>query len=890
MASACQGSTLIVRIEKTMPSIKKSDELVIEENWILGLPRREGLGDEETTLPRTGIALSGGGIRSAIVGIGALQALAALDLLKHFDIVSGVSGGGYAASALQWWWSERRRNEQVGGPAPQDDIFGTGPAEFPYGTCHPNPQKTDVGQETTLQGKVLEFLRWHGSYLTPGDGISVASGIAVVLRTLFLNLVVWVPLLVFAFILINWAGYLTCPFVSGLLPPLGNVIPLMKCVRPTLSLNESGQLIADFLNTAQAVLPHDKGHDQDHYYPAGRDTDFFDLGLPFDYAIYFSYSIVALFLLLAIAMALLSRRSYDAPARPTVWVWVVKLVAAVLFSVIFGLLWVFCWHRGSFPFSTLLVLFSLLFAAIAYLIWTIIEAAAFFDGLQQVAVNAAYIFRRWFEIWAGRMLVPTIALFAFGSVPILPYYLHSHGTIKASAVLTSVTAISGLGSSIYGHYAVVQNIIPGVVGRMVSAAAAGIFIYLLFVLAYFVSVNFLVHLSNLLVLIAIAGFIALSIAMCAFVNINNISLHRFYRDRLMEAFMPDKGSVTSERANYARGADRVVLSDLAIRSDGSPMVPYLILSANAILVNDTTRKFSSRGGDNFMLSSLFVGSEATGWERTEAYERIHGPLTLASAAATSGAAVSARAAYVGEGFTRGHLVSVVMTLLNMRLGMWVANPDRSRKKVPGYLNPVLTYGLFGRIIGRGYRADSSFIELSDGGHFENLGLYELARRKTEVILVIDAEEDENLSFPAFVAAIARIRTDFKAVIEFEADKGPEYLSPGQKLKFPHDAPSAKQPYFACRIRYKGGPAGVIVYLKAALIKELSMTTLAYRSENEDFPNQSTLNQFFAPPQFEAYRELGFQSVMIAADELNLAATIKDPWVLWRTFISRANVN
>jgi hypothetical protein len=869
-----------------MTSIRNSDELVRNESGILGLPRREGLGDEEKTLPRTGIALSGGGIRSAIVSIGALQALAALDLLKHFDIVSGVSGGGYAASALQWWWSERRRNEQTGGPASQDDNFGTGPAEFPYGTRHPNPQRTDIGQETTLQGKALDFLRWHGSYLTPGDGITVASGIAVVLRTLFLNLVVWVPLLVFAFILIDWAGYLTCPFVSGLLPPLGDVIPLMKCVRPTLSTNESGQLIANFLNTAQAVLPNNNGIS--HYYPGGRDTNFFHLGLLFDYAIYLSYSIVGLFLLLAVAMALLSHRSYDAPAGITVRAWMIKLIAALLFSVVFGFLSFFCWSNGNYQFSTLLVLFSLFLAAIAYLIWTITEAAALFGGLKRLAVNAAYIFRRWFEIWGGRMLVPTIALFAFGTVPILPYYLQLLGATKAqSAVLAFVTALSGLGSSIYGHYAIAQNIIPGIVGRMVSTVAAAIFIYLLFVLAYFVSVNFLVHLSNSLVLIAIAGFIALAVALCAFVNINNISLHRFYRDRLMEAFMPDKDSVISERANYARGADRVVLSDLANRAIASPKVPYLILSANAILVNDTIRKFSSRGGDNFMLSPLFVGSEATGWERTDAYERIHGPLTLASAAATSGAAVSARAAYVGEGFTRGNLVSVVMTLLNVRLGMWVANPDRSRKKVPGYLNPVLSYGLFGRLIGRGYRANSSFIELSDGGHFENLGLYELARRKTEVILVIDAEQDENVSFPAFVAAIARIKTDFKAVIEFEADKGPEYLSPDLKLKFPHDAPSAKQPYFACRIKYDDGSAGVIVYLKAALIKQLSMMTLAYRSENADFPNQSTLNQFFAPPQFEAYRELGFQSVMIAAQDLNLAATVKDPWGLWQTFISRA---
>src|SRR6188768_3886364 len=51
--------------------------------------------------PLVGLALSGGGIRSACFSLGALQALRKLDLFRHFDYVSTVSGGGYIGGWLQ---------------------------------------------------------------------------------------------------------------------------------------------------------------------------------------------------------------------------------------------------------------------------------------------------------------------------------------------------------------------------------------------------------------------------------------------------------------------------------------------------------------------------------------------------------------------------------------------------------------------------------------------------------------------------------------------------------------------------------------------------------------------------------------------------------------------
>jgi hypothetical protein len=50
-----------------------------------------------------GLALSGGGIRSATINLGILQGLARRGLLPRFDYLSTVSGGGYIGSCIDSW-------------------------------------------------------------------------------------------------------------------------------------------------------------------------------------------------------------------------------------------------------------------------------------------------------------------------------------------------------------------------------------------------------------------------------------------------------------------------------------------------------------------------------------------------------------------------------------------------------------------------------------------------------------------------------------------------------------------------------------------------------------------------------------------------------------------
>src|SRR5450755_2633903 len=120
-------------IRDDTPAASQQD-VIDKEVAAISLHRSERLGGADAA-PWAGIGLSGGGIRSATFCLGVLQALAEKDLLKRFDYISSVSGGGYMATSLQWWWQSRRDDDSVAaGPA-----FGLAPSDFPYGSARPNP-------------------------------------------------------------------------------------------------------------------------------------------------------------------------------------------------------------------------------------------------------------------------------------------------------------------------------------------------------------------------------------------------------------------------------------------------------------------------------------------------------------------------------------------------------------------------------------------------------------------------------------------------------------------------------------------------------------------------------------------------------------------------------
>jgi len=231
-----------------------------------------------------------------------------------------------------------------------------------------------------------------------------------------------------------------------------------------------------------------------------------------------------------------------------------------------------------------------------------------------------------------------------------------------------------------------------------------------------------------------------------------------------------------------------------------------------------------------------------------------GGLDLATACAVSGAAV---ASYTR--FTRARAMALLMTLLNLSLSYWTFNPARASgqrrdRRRTGFW-PALWW-----LFGRGLHENDWILKLTDGGHFENLGLYELVRRRCRLIIVSDASADPHWAFADLSNAIQKVRVDFGAAIDMDT----------RDLQPRGDNRISRSPFVVGRIRYlptepsDGSPPnpkddeGTIIYIKTCVIHGLPEDIYGYRRDDRAFPDTPTTHQFFDEAQFEAYRELGFR--------------------------------
>ncbi|HKJ95600.1 MAG TPA: hypothetical protein VKA32_08235, partial [Gammaproteobacteria bacterium] len=218
-------------------------------------------------------------------------------------------------------------------------------------------------------------------------------------------------------------------------------------------------------------------------------------------------------------------------------------------------------------------------------------------------------------------------------------------------------------------------------------------------------------------------------------------------------------------------------------------------------------------------------------------------LSLGTAMTISGAAVSPSMGYHSSAAT-----AFLLTLFNVRLGAWLPNPAvASERELIRARPPNALLSLARDILGLTNDRGRD-VYLSDGGHFENLGLYEMVRRRCRYILVIDAGCDGGLTFSDLGNAVRKIRIDLDAKIVFEP---PLALGPGKD-------PSRPGPDFACAtVHYpETEEPGLLVYMKPCRHPDMPIDVRAYGSRYPDFPHEATIDQFFSESQFESYRRLG----------------------------------
>jgi hypothetical protein len=152
--------------------------------------------------------------------------------------------------------------------------------------------------------------------------------------------------------------------------------------------------------------------------------------------------------------------------------------------------------------------------------------------------------------------------------------------------------------------------------------------------------------------------------------------------------------------------------------------------------------------------------------------------------------------------------------------------------------------------------DSQYVYLSDGGHFENLGLYELIRRRVKYIIVSDADADKDYQFGDLANAIEKCKVDFGVQIEMG-----EYMTiapvAATKLSATHFAIGQihYRPQTAGEVA-EGTSPGVLLYMKSSITGDEPAQVLGQHVAGSDFPHDTTLDQFFNETKFETYRALG----------------------------------
>ncbi|GGC01889.1 hypothetical protein GCM10011352_30050 [Marinobacterium zhoushanense] len=332
------------------------------------------------------------------------------------------------------------------------------------------------------------------------------------------------------------------------------------------------------------------------------------------------------------------------------------------------------------------------------------------------------------------------------------------------------------------------------------------------------------------------SILGISVLLATLASVNRTSMHGYYLAQLAQAFF-----YTAEPVHGKREADDMPLAEIG-PDKGAPLP---LINTTLSTVNSKRALARSRLGDSFTLSPLFSGNPVTGFARTSQFQS--GRLSLGEAITTSGAAVDP-----GTAQTANRALSVLLTLINFRLGFWVQHPRRAGEqftRMPFWL-------IFRELFGKGLSETASSLHLSDGGHFENLGVYELLRRECPLIISSDAGADPQIALSDLGLLLQRAHADFGCDIELDT-----------KLLASDESGLHEGCYALGQIRYASGKTGRLLFVKSVLTKASSAQVICFSKLDTRFPNDGLINQFFDERHLDAYRELGRQNILMALGAL-----------------------
>jgi hypothetical protein len=880
-----------------------------------------------------GLCFSGGGIRSATFNLGVLQGLAKRDLLRSFDYLSSVSGGGYIHQWLAAWV---KREEKRAAAAGKTGLELVTQQLIPQ----PNPGCEAHSPEA------IKWLRRYSNYLTPRVGAFSADfwvTISIWLRNTFLNQIILISGLLFAILIPH--GFLLTRVVNSLPSPedlatgasgahyqfswlhlailLGAAVPYLLAV-----INMTAGLYAE--------------RHPDKYARLSNSELCWNVVVPFvisavaisDFGLFFvipgvardtqtailcGFSFVSLVVLnMALTVAggaltvSLDSNHHDHSETPlegeaveagTIALRFFGFLLAAIFSAavctlcIYGLRFVSIHYadiqRMITHRSALINVERLHWRAVVTFGPFLVIALSFIGVVLHCGLVGKN-FADWALEWLGRtrawMTIYSMAWTFWLAISLYGYDLlrwlaqAGYSWIKWPAVGTWVVATAG--SVLAGKSSKSSGEGNGgadpLVMRIIAAVGPVVYILGLLLLLSWAATNGLLWIqgnhwaqlsdahrflvAGLVLLAPFATFVLFGWR----VDVNQFSMHSYYRNRLARCYLGasnparDPDPLTGFDPGDLRGMQ---VSRFQPLYGYSGPLPIFCATLNISVGEDLA--WQERKAASFAFSPVLSGYYVpwtgdryrgqlsyNGFVPTDRFAT-PGGVHISTAAAISGAAVSPDAGYHTSG-----PMAFLLTMFNVRLGWWMENPRRSRLAFAPSTSPAdaclhstprfAPYQLVQELLGR-IGDDRQFVYLTDGGHFDNMGLYELVRRRCYDIVICDAEEDRGPVFEGIGMAIRKCRIDFGVEIELDLNQLAIEASTG--LSRVH--------WITGKVWYpETGTAdpGRILYIKSSITGKEAADVYNYRLQHAPFPQDSTTDQWFTESQFESYRRLGQQVI------------------------------
>ncbi len=867
--------------------------------------------------PRIGVAVSGGGIRSATFALGVFQALAKLDLLRHIDCLSTVSGGAYFGA----FFGRLFHRDYI---QSHDDIR--------FVLTGPHDGRQPPREDETLKRagwRVLDWLRENGRYLSPRGAGDLLIGGAVLLRN-------WVSVHVVL------ASFFLALFLLLQLPRMATFWAHGRVAWLAAAADAIGQAM---------------------------------LWLPFPALLWWSpWTLVAI---LAAFAAVPPGWAYWI-IRDQQWFEPGALLGAIVTAIFGGLLAMIAWTRS--PISAglgigMIVLAVLTLATFVFANWRARHPSKQEDAVT-TPIERTNQMRHKLSAWFKDALIVTGILTAFALIDSAgqtiafwaqagpPTWLTGAGALIVGAAGFARQIVVLIGAKSNGKRATIP---ASVISTIVAVLLAAIILITVNATAHAIAWDFYQRAAAranprvFVTWLVAAVFITLTVGH-SFSFLNYSSYQSLYAARLTRAYL----GASNERRwmGKSRPVTEPIRGDdcptheywpregRTIYQKGAPL-HFVNVTINETFDGESQVQQQDRKGVGMALGPAGVSagirhhavfgrllpsadsSDPPAPEVTSIYPESPGhfrvfdfdrededdeqspirfpsePLSLGHWVGISGAAFS-----TGTGFRTSLGLSLLAGIGNVRLGYWWnshvdrVHPKSALAKAATWLRRTtftVQHFMLSELVARFPGTAHRRWYLSDGGHFENLGGYELIRRRLPLIIVIDSEQDIDYTFEGLANLIRKARLDFHTEIAFKLpDAGlagsPTYqalfasklddLRPTLGDSAPESDPAhlryAKARCALAEVRYPADPqtgqatTGWLLYIKPTLRGDEPSDVQQYARAHRPFPQQSTRDQFFDEAQWESYRKLGEH---IACEIFNAPppepseSTTHDAWTL-----------